>query len=90
MRILCVHAHFDDYEFVASGTFDLWKQKLDRDLRARALVSPMAKPGITSGPGTNSSKSAGANNRNRPALAATNWNCCGCQTARCRAKPVCK
>jgi LmbE family N-acetylglucosaminyl deacetylase len=45
MRILCVHAHFDDYEFFASGTFELWKRKLGPDLRARALVCTDGKAG---------------------------------------------
>jgi LmbE family N-acetylglucosaminyl deacetylase len=45
MRILCVHAHFDDYEFVASGTFELWKRKLGADLRARVLVCTDGKAG---------------------------------------------
>lgn len=45
MRILCVHAHFDDYEFVASGLFELWKQKLGPDLRARVLVCSDGKAG---------------------------------------------
>ena len=38
MKILCVHAHYDDYEFFASGTFELWRRKLGADLRARVLV----------------------------------------------------
>jgi LmbE family N-acetylglucosaminyl deacetylase len=38
MRIMHIHAHFDDYEFVAAGTFELWKRKLGDDLRARVLV----------------------------------------------------
>ena len=45
MRILCVHAHFDDYEFVASGTFELWKRKLGDKLRARVLVCTDGKAG---------------------------------------------
>jgi LmbE family N-acetylglucosaminyl deacetylase len=45
MRILSVHAHFDDYEFVAAGTFELWKQKLGQDLRARVLVCTDGKAG---------------------------------------------
>src|SRR5262249_13957704 len=45
MKILCVHAHFDDYEFVASGTFELWKRKLGRDLRARVIVCTDGKAG---------------------------------------------
>ena len=38
MKILCVHAHFDDFEFVAAGTFELWRRKLGPSLRARILV----------------------------------------------------
>lgn len=38
MKILCAHAHFDDFEFVASGLFELWRRKLGTDLRARVLV----------------------------------------------------
>ncbi len=38
MRILCVHAHFDDYEFFCSGTFELWRRQLGDGLRARLLV----------------------------------------------------
>jgi LmbE family N-acetylglucosaminyl deacetylase len=45
MRILCVHAHFDDYEFFASGTFELWKRKLGDKLRARALVCSDGRAG---------------------------------------------
>ena len=45
MRILCVHAHFDDFEFVASGTFELWRRRLGSDLRARVLVCGDGKAG---------------------------------------------
>jgi LmbE family N-acetylglucosaminyl deacetylase len=45
MRILSVHAHFDDYEFVAAGTFELWKQKLGPDLRARIIVCTDGRAG---------------------------------------------
>jgi LmbE family N-acetylglucosaminyl deacetylase len=45
MRILCVHAHFDDYEFVASGTFELWKRKLGSALWARVIVCTDGKAG---------------------------------------------
>jgi LmbE family N-acetylglucosaminyl deacetylase len=38
MKILCIHAHYDDYEFVAAGTFQLWKQKLGHDLTAKVVV----------------------------------------------------
>jgi LmbE family N-acetylglucosaminyl deacetylase len=45
MKILCVHAHFDDYEFVASGLFELWKRKLGPELRARVMVCTDGKAG---------------------------------------------
>jgi LmbE family N-acetylglucosaminyl deacetylase len=38
MRILCIHAHFDDFEFVAGGTFEVWKQRLGPACKARVLV----------------------------------------------------
>ena len=38
MRILCVHAHFDDYEFFCSGTFELFRRRHGPALRARLLV----------------------------------------------------
>ncbi len=38
MRIMHVHAHFDDFEFVAAGTFDCWKRKLGDGLAARVLA----------------------------------------------------
>lgn len=38
MKLLCVHAHYDDFEFVAAGTFELWRRKLGRDLHARVIV----------------------------------------------------
>lgn len=45
MRILCVHAHFDDYEFVAAGTFEMWRRRLGDDLRARVIVCTDGKAG---------------------------------------------
>ncbi|HMC27991.1 MAG TPA: PIG-L family deacetylase, partial [Verrucomicrobiae bacterium] len=45
MKVLSVHAHFDDYEFVASGTFELWRRKLGKDLHARVLVCTDGKAG---------------------------------------------
>ena len=45
MKVLSVHAHFDDYEFVASGTFELWRRKLGHELRARVLVCTDGKAG---------------------------------------------
>jgi LmbE family N-acetylglucosaminyl deacetylase len=45
MRILHVHAHFDDFEFVAAGLFETWKRKLGHDLTARVLVCTDGKAG---------------------------------------------
>jgi LmbE family N-acetylglucosaminyl deacetylase len=45
MKILSVHAHFDDFEFVAAGTFELWRRKLGKQLRARVLVCTDGKAG---------------------------------------------
>jgi LmbE family N-acetylglucosaminyl deacetylase len=45
MRILHVHAHFDDFEFVAAGLFEMWRRKLGRDLAARVLVCSDGKAG---------------------------------------------
>ena len=28
MKALFIHAHFDDYEVTAAGTFELWRRKL--------------------------------------------------------------
>jgi LmbE family N-acetylglucosaminyl deacetylase len=38
MRLLSVQAHFDDFEFTAAGTFEMWRRKADDPLRARVLV----------------------------------------------------
>jgi LmbE family N-acetylglucosaminyl deacetylase len=38
MKVLFVHAHFDDYEFTASGTFELWRRKLAGAFRAKVLI----------------------------------------------------
>ncbi|MBK9137829.1 MAG: PIG-L family deacetylase [Verrucomicrobia bacterium] len=38
LRALFIHAHFDDYEFTAAGTFELWRRRLGHDFRARVIV----------------------------------------------------
>ncbi len=38
MRVLFVHAHFDDFEFTAAGTFELWRRRLGAAVRRRVLV----------------------------------------------------
>jgi LmbE family N-acetylglucosaminyl deacetylase len=45
VKILSIHAHFDDFEFVAAGTFELWRRKLGADLQARVLVCTDGKAG---------------------------------------------
>ena len=45
MKVLCIHAHFDDFEFVAGGTFELWRQKLGDAFRARVIVCTDGKAG---------------------------------------------
>jgi LmbE family N-acetylglucosaminyl deacetylase len=45
MKALCVHAHFDDYEFVAAGTFEMWRRKLGSDFHGRVLVCTDGKAG---------------------------------------------
>src|SRR5882672_5759964 len=38
MKALCIHAHYDDFEFVAAGTFELWRRKLGAAFQGRILV----------------------------------------------------
>ncbi len=45
MRVLCVHAHFDDFEFVAAGTFELLRRRATPDFRARVLVCTDGRSG---------------------------------------------
>src|SRR5213593_1506293 len=45
MKILSIHAHFDDYEFTAAGTFEMWKRKLGGQLRAKVIVCTDGKAG---------------------------------------------
>jgi LmbE family N-acetylglucosaminyl deacetylase len=45
MRVLCVHAHLDDFEFVAAGTFELLRRRGGPDFRARALVCTDSRSG---------------------------------------------
>jgi LmbE family N-acetylglucosaminyl deacetylase len=45
MRILFIHAHFDDYEFTAAGTFERWRRALGKELRARVIVCTDGRAG---------------------------------------------
>ena len=45
MRALFVHAHFDDYEFVAAGTFELWRRTLGSEFTGKVIVCTDGKAG---------------------------------------------
>lgn len=45
MKALFVHAHFDDYEFTAAGTFELWRRALGADFAGRVLVCTDGRAG---------------------------------------------
>ena len=48
MRILHVHAHFDDFEFVAAGTFEMWRRRATargEQFRSRVVVCTDGKAG---------------------------------------------
>lgn len=45
MKVLCIHAHFDDFEFVAGGTFELLRRKLGDDFQARVLICTNGEAG---------------------------------------------
>jgi LmbE family N-acetylglucosaminyl deacetylase len=38
MRVLYIHAHFDDFEFTAAGTFELWRRRLGREFTGKLIV----------------------------------------------------
>lgn len=45
MKILFVHAHFDDYEFTAAGAFEMWRRKPGTRLRAKVVVCTDGRAG---------------------------------------------
>lgn len=45
MKLLHVHAHFDDFEFEASGLYEVWRRKLGPALSPRVLVCTDGKAG---------------------------------------------
>jgi LmbE family N-acetylglucosaminyl deacetylase len=45
MKALFLHAHFDDYEFTAAGTFARWQQALGHRFQARVVVCTDGKAG---------------------------------------------
>ena len=38
MKLLFIHAHFDDFEFTAAGTFELWRRRLGSEVRRKVIV----------------------------------------------------
>ena len=45
MKVLFVHAHYDDYEFTTAGTFELWRRKLGDAFEAKVIVCTDGKAG---------------------------------------------
>lgn len=45
MRLMCVHAHYDDFEFVAAGTFERMRRKHAPDFRAKVVVCTDGRAG---------------------------------------------
>jgi len=45
MRVLHVHAHFDDFEFVAAGTFELWRRRLGSEFEGKIIVCTDGRSG---------------------------------------------
>lgn len=45
MKVLVIHAHFDDFEFTAGGTFERWRRKFGADFRGRVLVCTNGQAG---------------------------------------------
>ena len=45
MKVLFIHAHFDDYEFCTAGTFEVWRRKIGKDFQAKVIVCTDGKAG---------------------------------------------
>ncbi|MCP5527309.1 MAG: PIG-L family deacetylase [Verrucomicrobiales bacterium] len=45
MKALFLHAHFDDYEFTAAGTFELWRRALGAAFQARVVICTDGRAG---------------------------------------------
>ena len=45
MRALHIHAHFDDFEFCAAGTFALWRKKLGAEFVGKIIVCTDGRSG---------------------------------------------
>jgi LmbE family N-acetylglucosaminyl deacetylase len=38
VKLLFIHAHFDDFEFTAAGTFELWRRKAGEEVQRRVII----------------------------------------------------
>ena len=38
MKLQCIHAHYDDYEFAVAGAFEMWKRMRGGELRTQVVV----------------------------------------------------
>lgn len=45
MKLLCLHAHFDDFEFVASGLYTIWRSKLGAKLQPKVVICTDGRAG---------------------------------------------
>ena len=45
MKALFIHAHFDDYEFTAAGTFELWRRRSGPNFQAKVIVCTDGRAG---------------------------------------------
>ena len=45
MKLLFIHAHFDDFEFTAAGTFEMWRRKLGNQVQRRVIVCTDGRAG---------------------------------------------
>lgn len=45
MKVLFLHAHFDDFEFTAGGLFELWRRRLGGAFHGRVVVCTDGKAG---------------------------------------------
>ena len=45
MKVLFIHAHFDDFEFTTAGTFELWRRKMGERIRRRVLICTDGRAG---------------------------------------------
>ncbi|MBL9168850.1 MAG: PIG-L family deacetylase [Verrucomicrobiales bacterium] len=45
LKVQYIHAHYDDYEFTAAGTFELWRRQLGSEFKAQVVVCTDGKAG---------------------------------------------